>query len=259
MALKRRPLLQRIGLLSAAAVVPVGTAAGEDHDTATLRVAHASPDAPAVDVYVDGAKAVSGLSFRSVTQYLEVPTGTREIAVNVAGTDTTVFGPSEVPLEAEDYTALARGEVSSDDTTFTVDVLEDTNGANLGDETRLRAIHASPDAPAVDVTVNDGALTLFEDLSYPNSSGYTVVPATEYDIEIRPGSGGDLVFETTETLAAGSTYTAIAVGYLTPEDEPVDESFGLLLWEDAAAPPRGDGDPPGRGPGGGGPPGRGRP
>ncbi|TQQ81329.1 DUF4397 domain-containing protein [Halonotius terrestris] len=241
MSPNRRSVLQGIGVLSASAVLPAGTALADSGETAGLRVAHASPDAPAVDVYVDGAKAVADLEFGSVTDYLEVPTGDREIAVNVAGTETTVFGPVTVTLAAEDYSAVALGEVTSDDTTFTVSLLQDTNGANLDDEARIRAVHASPDAPAVDVTVNDGALTVFEDLAFGESSGYAVVPAAEYNIEIRPAGGGDPVFETTATLAAGSTYTAFAEGYLTPDDEPADESFSLLLSEDASAPPRGDG------------------
>ncbi len=251
----RRTVLKGIGAASLLVLPGIGTAAAQE-DAAGLRVAHASPDAPPVDVYVDGAKAVADLPFRSVTDYLEVPTGEREIAVNVAGTEQTVFGPVAVELAAEDYTALARGEVTSDDSEFTVDLLEDTNGANLGDEARIRAIHASPDAPTVEVTVNDGALTVFEDLAFTESSGYAVVPAAEYEIEIRPAAGGDPVFEVSASLEAGSTYTAFAVGYLSPDDEPTEEEFGLILSEDASAPPRGDGA--GRGPpegvGGGGPP-----
>ena len=231
-----------------ATVVPAGTAlADDDEETAGLRVAHASPDAPNVDVYVDGAVAVSGLEFRSVTDYLEVPTGEREVAVNVAGTDTTVFGPTEIELAAEDYTAVALGEASSDDSVFTVSLFEDTNGANLGDdEARVRAIHASPDAPAVDVTANDGALTVFDGFVFGESSGYAVVPADEYEIEVRPdteNNDGTVVKEVSGvTLAGGSTYTVFAVGYLTPDGEPADEAFGLVLVEDVSAPPRGDDD-----------------
>lgn len=243
MPTERRRVLKSIGALATATVVPVGTTlADEGEETAGLRVAHASSDAPAVDVYVDGTRAVAGLEFRAVTEYLEVATGSHEIAVNVAGTETTVFGPVTLDLAAEDYTAIARGEVSSDDTRFTVDVAQDTNGADLDDESRVRAVHASPDAPAVDVTVNDGAATLFGDLSYSGVSDYAVVPADEYEIEIRPAGGGEPVFETVAELAAGSTYTAFAVGYLTPDDEPADEPFGLVLSEDATAPPRGDGE-----------------
>ena len=243
----RRDVLKGIGVLTVATVPTTGPVlADEDEETAGLRVAHASPDAPNVDVYVDGAKAVSDLAFETVTEYLEVPTGEREVAVTVVGEpDQTVFGPAELELEAEDYTAVARGEVSSDDTAFGVDIYEDTNGANIDDdETRIRAIHASPDAPAVNVTVNDGALTVFEDLEYSSSSGYTVVPAGDYEFEIRAASGGDPVFEVTAPISGGSTYTVFAVGYLSPDDEPGDEppAFTLLLVEDASAPPRGDGE-----------------
>jgi hypothetical protein len=246
MSIQRRQVLHGLGTATVATLVPVGTAFADDESEdseAGLRVAHASPDAPNVDVYVDGSKAVDDLPFRSVTDYLSVPTGEREVAVTVAGTDTTVFGPTTLELDDEDYTAVARGEVTSDDTTFTVSLFEDRNGATLDDdEARVRAIHASPDAPAVDVTVDDDALTVFDGVAFGESSGYGVVTAAEYEVEIRPGSGGDPVFETTVTLAAGSTYTVFAVGYLSPDDDPADEAFGLVVTEDATAPPRGEAD-----------------
>ena len=245
----RRTVLKGIGGIGAMTVVGTGTAFADEHEgEAGLRVAHASPDAPNVDVYVNGAKAIPDLSFGTVTDYLEIPADEYEIAVNIAGTDTTVFGPVEVELAAEDYTAVALGEVSSDDTEFTVSILEDTNGANIAsDEVRVRAIHASPDAPAVDVTVNDGALTLFDGLAFGESSGYAVVPAGEYDVEVRPDTeddDGPEVFGVDGLVLEGrSTYTVFALGYLTPDDEG-DEAppFSLLPELDAGAPPRGDDD-----------------
>lgn len=243
MQVDRRRLLRGIGAASTAVLVGGTGAAAAEGGEAKLRVAHASPDAPAVDVLVDGAVAVSDLAFREVTPYLEVPAGSYEVAVNVAGTDTTVFGPVTLDLAAEDYTAVARGEVTSDDTDFTVSVFEDTNGANLAeDEARVRAVHAAPDAPAVDVTVADGALTLFDGLAYGESGGYVVVPAGSYTVEIRPDRADDdgpVVYEAEVSLEGGSTYTAFAEGYLTPGDEPADEPFGLVPTLDASAPPRG--------------------
>jgi len=243
----RRSVLKGIGGIGAMTVVGVGTAFADDHEgEAGLRVAHASPDAPAVDVLVDGEVAVAGLEFGTVTDYLELEADDYDIAVNVAGTDTTVFSAEDVELEAEDYTAVALGEVFSDDTEFTVSIFEDTNGANIGnDEARVRAIHASPDAPDVDVTVNDGALTLFDGLAFGESSGYVVVPAGTYDVEVRPdteGDDGQVVFEAEDvTLQSRSTYTIFALGYLSPDDEG-DEApaFSLLPELDAGAPPRGD-------------------
>jgi len=259
---ERRDVLKSIG--TGLSVVTIGagitTARDEGDGEAGLRVAHASPDAPDVDVLVDGDAVVEGLSFRSVTDYLEVPAGKYDIAVTVAGTDTTVFEAEDVELEAEDYTAVARGEVTDGaDTDFTVDILEDTNGANIDDdEARIRAIHASPDAPAVDIFADkkdsDLAVTVFEDLEFFGSSGYAIVPAGKYTVEVRPAGESDAVFDADVEFEGGSTNTAFAVGYLDPEDEPTDgeasdEEFGLVAVKDKSAPPRGDGDDNGRGDG----------
>lgn len=241
---QRRTVLKGLGAGAALLIGGTGTVLANDHrpdsagDEAGLRVAHASPDAPAVDIYVDGAKAVADLAFGTVTEYLELPSGEYDIAVNVAGTTTTVFSADDVALAAEDYTAVALGEVFGDDTEFTISLFEDTNGANIGDdEARVRAIHASPDAPAVDVTVNGGALTLFDGVAFGESSGYTVVPAASYDVEIRPDTAdndGPVVFEAAGvSLSGGSTYTVFALGYLG--DTP---AFYLLPNEDVSTPPR---------------------
>ncbi|HKL29468.1 MAG TPA: DUF4397 domain-containing protein [Natrialbaceae archaeon] len=252
----RRNALKAIGVGTLATIGGTGVVAGRGPggrggDEAKLRVAHASPDAPAVDVFVNDATVIDGLEFREVTGYLEVPTGDYTIEVAVTDGGPTVFGPVTVPLAAEDYTAVALGEAFSDDTEFTVSLFEDTNGANIGnDESRIRAIHASPDAPAVDVTVNDNALTVFDDVAFGESSGYAVVPAGTYEVEIRPGTGGDPVFEAEVTFEGRSTYTAFAMGYLTPDDEDADEPFGLVPTLDAGAPPRGRGRGRGRGPSG---------
>lgn len=91
------------------------------------------------------------------------------------------------------------------------------------------------------MTVNDGALTLFEDVGFGESSGYAVVPAATYEVEVRQAGGGDPVFAAELTLEGASTYSAFAVGYLAPTDEPADEAFGLVPTLDAGPPPRGDG------------------
>src|SRR5690606_14615101 len=59
--------------------------------TAKVMVIHASPDAPGVDLFVDNAVAGSNLTFPNNTGYLEVEAGTRNVKVNVTGTQTTVI------------------------------------------------------------------------------------------------------------------------------------------------------------------------
>src|SRR5512134_576359 len=64
---------------------------------ARVMAVHASPDAPAVDLLVDGAVAGTGLAFPNNTAYLDVAAGTRNVKVNVAGTATTVIN-ADLPV-----------------------------------------------------------------------------------------------------------------------------------------------------------------
>ena len=56
-----------------------------------VKVIHASPDAPGVDLLVDNTVAGTNLTFPNNTGYLAVPSGTRNVKVNVTGTSTTVI------------------------------------------------------------------------------------------------------------------------------------------------------------------------
>ena len=42
---------------------------------ARVRVAHLSPDAPAVDVWVDGSRVLENVPFKAFSSYLELPAG----------------------------------------------------------------------------------------------------------------------------------------------------------------------------------------
>ncbi len=61
--------------------------------------------APAVDIYVDGAKAISSLT-NPDEAVAEIPTGSHEIAVKLAGTATTVIGPVTLTFDANTNTAI---------------------------------------------------------------------------------------------------------------------------------------------------------
>src|SRR5690606_34390944 len=89
-------------------------------DTARVRVIHASPDAPAVDVAVTGGDVlISGLAFPSASDALEVPAGVYDLEVRPAGTTDVALALPGVPLDAGMvYDVFAIGQVS--DGTLTV-------------------------------------------------------------------------------------------------------------------------------------------
>ncbi|PMP83067.1 MAG: cell wall anchor, partial [Chloroflexus aggregans] len=59
-------------LLFALLAVPAFAQSG----TAKVRVIHASPDAPAVDVFVNGNAVLTNVGFFAASPYLDLPAGT---------------------------------------------------------------------------------------------------------------------------------------------------------------------------------------
>ncbi|MFB6311296.1 MAG: DUF4397 domain-containing protein [Salinirussus sp.] len=229
----------------------VGAASASDAE-AKLRAAHAVPDAPAVDVLVNGAVAVGGLEFGDVTGYLEVAAGEYDIAINVAGTDTTVF-ETTVELEADDYTAAAIGnlEPEGDEPGFGLDIFTDKLGVLDSGDGRVRVYHGSPDAPAVDVAVVDGdgnpAVYLAQELEFGMAGPNIEVAADTYPVAVFPAGSTDAVFGPVDVeVRDGEVLTVFAEGELDPEDD--EPGFQpVLAYEEAAPFGRGRGRGRGRG------------
>jgi hypothetical protein len=207
-------------------------------DTANVRVAHMSPDAPNVDVYVDGDVVLEDVAFGVVSDYLEVPGGDREIEITAAGDpDTSVFDDTVTVEAGTDYSVVAAGEISDEGTeAFAPIVLEDDNSAVDGSDARLRAVHVSPDAPAVDITAAGGDVVLFDGVAF-GESGYTTVEANDYTVQFRgdtESNDGDVVADSDVSLNGGTVYTAFAAGYLNPDEAPGDEAFDLIVARDSS-------------------------
>ena len=209
--------------------------------TTNLRVAHLSPNAPNVNVSLDGNAILEDVGFGAVSEYLEAPVGERQIQITLADDAGTTVTERSVSIEAEtDYTIAASGEVGdAADEPFQLLALRDDNSEVQDNSTRIRVVHLSPDASSVDVTVDSTMNTLFDGVAY-GESGYTTVPAGEYTLNIRDdmmgmSNTGDIVQTVDVTLAEGETYTAFAGGYLTPDDDPADTAFGVLVSQDTAS------------------------
>ena len=200
-------------LLAAAALTfaMVGTASASSH--AWVRVLHASPDAPAVDVYLDDTivGALTNVPFGVISSYLEVPAGDHNIKVYATGDTATPVIDANVTLGVGNrYTVAATNAVAS----IEAQVLQDQPAPNC-DNAQVRVVHFSADAPAVDVATAGAAPTdaVIQDLAYPNASDYLALPAGTYDLEVR------LADTTTVALAlpgvaveACTSYSVFAIG-----------------------------------------------
>ena len=196
-------------------------------DDTLVRIGHCSPDAPNVDISVDGDIAFEDVAFKTISDYAELPAGSHEVAIAPHGEGDAVL---ETTLELEEntnYSVFATGMVDDD---LQVTVLTDEPGVIPEDQAHVRFVHCSPDAPAVDIRVaNDGPM-LFENVSFRTASGYTPVDAGTYDIEAVPTGTDEVTLSLPDTAFEGGTaVSAIAIGRVA------DDSLTVILAEDARA------------------------
>jgi hypothetical protein len=197
------------------------TAACDDDDDGTnpegesrVRVVHASPDAPAVDVLLDDAEVLSDVPYLAASDYLETTDGEHNLKVNAAGTTTTVIDADVTLTDGTDYTVIASGLVAEIEPI----VLEDDNTAPASGSVRVRAIHGAPSAPAVDIYVTAPGADLatatptLTNIPFGAVSDYLEVPAGEYQVRVTPTGTKIVAIDSGAlTLSSGQVRTVIAV------------------------------------------------
>ena len=116
-------------------------------------------------MYVDGEPTLEDVSIRTVSEYLPLGEGTYEIEVTATADPQTVVFNDELSIQSGTATTLtAIGETSAD--TFEVRTYVDDASPVPAGEARVNTLHASPDAPDLDVVISDSDELLFIDLAF---------------------------------------------------------------------------------------------
>jgi hypothetical protein len=178
-------------ILSLAALLFVGAGiASAQTGNGFVRVVHASPDAPAVDIYVESNIVLEALPFREYSDYLPVPAGTYTVSIKVSGTDTTVKSFPVTIGAGRYYTAIAVGYAGGGQPGFDVLALEDDLALPGNNGVKLRVVHGAPGAPEVDIYVTTpfetltGKAAALTRVPFKASSPYLTVPTGTYQARV---------------------------------------------------------------------------
>lgn len=206
----------------------------EIRDVATptsLQIVHASPDAPSVDVVVDGSVLVPGLAFPDATEFLEVPGGTYNVAVTVAGNPGAIaIGPVDLDLNpGVRYSVLAVNELASIEPLILTD-----DPRRVATNAKVRIVHASPTAADVDIYVTAVGADInaeeptLENVGFKANTGFLALPAGDYDVTVTPtGTKTAAIGPVTISISDGGIYTAVA-----RDPVPGESEFGLIVLDD---------------------------
>ena len=206
-----------------------------------VRVVHASPDAPPVDVYAEGVATplFSGLAYGETSDYIGVAAGTYVLEVRPAGADpssTPAFetGPVDIPADVT-ITAIAAGLLSDlpvGDGAFRIlPLVEEFQGPGAGNAA-VRVVHGAGDAPTVALDLGDDGAPEYTNLPRFMDTGAAGLPlpggqALQIAILNEEDSQNRVTAFTTPELPAGANLFVIATGRLAALPRE-DDGFSLL-------------------------------
>jgi len=211
-----KPRILGLALLAALGLAACGDDDNSSPDvnngiTARLRAVHVAPGTNSLDVLVGGTPQFTNIAYGQPTDYQEVPTGSQTLTLVATG-DTTTYGSLTRTLELnQNYTLLATGLPGAVEPVL----LTDTSTAPASGKIRLRLVHASPSAGAVDVYVGAqdqdiaSVTPTLSNVTTGTASDYLTLDAGTYRIRLTALGGKDPLFDETVTVSEGAVRTII--------------------------------------------------
>jgi len=200
---------------------------------------HASPDAPAVDIYAGGAMLVENLDWGQISDPVQVPPGSYQLDFTATGGAAIAASDSVKNLSRGNrYLAIASGYLTSTPEFQLIPLVEMFN--LISGDPLVRVVHASPDAPRVDGgPVVEGSVSViapdFEDLAFTDASPQegTAVPAGPITIGIAATGQTTPLFSFDLDVPAGGRLFGLAVGSALSGP---GETFHLLMINATSSP-----------------------
>lgn len=191
----------------------------------SVRILHAVPNAPNVDVYLNGSLLTSNLAFGKISKYSVFSPGEYEFQLFPTGT-------YDKPLLSQTVQLIANANYTVSIVTLSNDLylfrLKDSNVPATKSQAFLRFINLSSNAPLLSLALPNG-ITLFSQAEYLETTGYYPLSAGIYNFEVLLGSSQVTTkFIKNITLDGGRFYTIYIIGLFN--DKP---PIGYLFVDDA--------------------------
>ncbi len=233
---------------------------GKSKEPAKVRVAQFSPDAPVVEVMIDGKAEFSAISSQTITPYKEVKNGKVHIQIVPVDKKDQVLASLSPKLKGEKaYTIVISGLDKNKDV-HVMDLADDMKVEKT--KAKVRFVQLSADTPKAEVIDGEGKV-VFKNVEFRKPTGYEKLAPGDYSLELvakvkkekkakkdkketkeiketkeeKQGPRGITTFKDLK-FEAGKNYTVFAIGemkdksltsvYLVDAEEPVKEPAQTL-------------------------------
>lgn len=192
----------------------------DDDDIVSQPVAYVSmyqgsPDAPALDILVDGNIINTyPFDYTDYTGFLRFRTGDRSLSFGPYDGNNIVVDTTVSLEEDEVYSIFLAGEYPDQIAPLIVqDGDEDPSEGNA----MLRFVNLSPDVNTIDLRTEGSTEATFDDQDFREAPMFEEIDAAEYDFEVTDSAGDSVLLDVPNVdLIPGYYYTFIVRGYQTP-------------------------------------------
>lgn len=179
-----------------------------------VRFLHGSPELKAVDIYLNGTRVLRDFDYKNNSSHMQLPPGKYQVDIYPAGENVSTVISKKINVEpGKIFTAAIAGPAKK----LRLLIFEDQPQTPVG-ETKVRFIHLSPDAPAVDIAGKNGDV-IFPNVSFKQATTYLALTPMTVTLEAKVAGTKNTVLTIPDVkLEPNNAYSIVAVG--TVKGEP---------------------------------------
>jgi hypothetical protein len=214
------PQRRRIAAFAAAALLGLGLTMVDASPAAAagvgyVRLAHLSPDTPAVDVYlssVNGSIAQQkfpAVGYGTVSKYLALPPGTYAVAMRSQGAaadSAPVLSTQATVEEGKAYTVAGVGKFAD----LGLRVIVDDLGLPEAGKAKVRVVQASVKEPVLNVAMASGT-KIADSVQFATTTTYQTCDPGRWTLRLTAPNATAPATTVTAPLKAGSVYSLIVL------------------------------------------------
>lgn len=199
-------------------------------DYSFIRVTHASPDAPSINIVGDNGDGLTfeqeNIDYQTATGKFPIFEGTYDVQVNaiLPGEATTTVINTNLTFDSEfSYDLVAVGTTAE----IIPIVIETTSTAVTNGSVRFQIVHGAPNAPEVDIYITAPDVSLASEqpiatAAFMDFTGQIELPAGDFQIRITPAGSSSVVFDSgVLSLEGGTDMFVVATQNVAAGDAPV--------------------------------------
>jgi len=171
-------------LLCFGTLFTIGCGGGSSSTTQQLRLVQGSPDAPKMDILIDGSQVATSIAYTNVVSYLTVKSGTRRIQALAVSNSSAIFDQKISVGSGGNQTLVLTGPSSN----IQPVLLTDSGTTSTTGDGQVRVLNASTTMGAADVYVVSagssivGATPVTTKLAFDKDTGYKPAVIGTYNV-----------------------------------------------------------------------------